>query len=817
MNIILKSFLHIIAITLCPGIYAHDIYVSAKGNDSSPGTKEKPIATLAKAKELARQYDRDQSVDVIFADGVYYLPQTVVFSEADSKTLPARVTYKAENEGGAVLSGGELLRLEWKPSNKGQFVAPIGKDIVIDQLYVNGERQRMARFPNADPGDGKNVFDTWKLSHNAKADELQDPLDLERIATWKNPAGGYLHAMQANLWGGRHWLITGKNSDGTLAMEGGWQNNRPSSIHATYRIVENILEELDAPGEWYFDAEKGELHYMPQPSTNMETAKIEIVQLKHLIEFNGSKERPVTGVDLKGFVFRHASRTFMENKEPLLRSDWTVYRGGTVVYNGATDCLMENCEFDQVGGNAVFVNNYNRRVTIKGCHIHHSGANGVAFVGDPASVRSPLFRYGKQNYAELDRTPGPKGDNYPADCVVEDCLITMTGRVEKQTAPVQISMSHRIRVSHCSIYDVPRAGINISEGTFGGHTIEYCDVFNTVLETGDHGSFNSWGRDRFWTPDVNEFSKQVAQEPEMPYWDILDPTVIRNSRWRCDHGWDIDLDDGSTRYRIYNNLLLNGGLKLREGYDRIVKNNIIVNNSLHPHIWPANSGDVFTHNIVFGAYRPAVMGVNIPPDGKWGKELDFNLFVSDAASMRKFSANGTDRNSVTGDPMFLHAAAGDFRVADSSPAIKVGFRNFPMNQFGVKSPRLKRIAKTPTLPNVVINLGKKDEKRESRYTWMGIELKEPKEDEFSAYGVKFEDAGVALGVITENSSMHKAGFRSGDLIQQINGTPITKLSDLLKYAQSGLGSGKPQKVTLVRNQEQMHITIPEIREAPIAH
>ena len=61
-------------------------------------------------------------------------------------------------------------------------------------------------------------------------------------------------------------------------------------------------------------------------------------------------------------------------------------------------------------------------------------------------------------------------------------------------------MAARISVSHCSMYNVPRAGINIGDGTFGGHVIEYCDVFNTVLETGDHGSFNSWGRDRYWRP-----------------------------------------------------------------------------------------------------------------------------------------------------------------------------------------------------------------------------------------------------------------------------------------------------------------------------
>ena len=37
----------------------------------------------------------------------------------------------------------------------------------------------------------------------------------------------------------------------------------------------------------------------------------------------------------------------------------------------------------QVGGNAVFVNNYNRRIAIRGTQIAKAGASGICFVGDP--------------------------------------------------------------------------------------------------------------------------------------------------------------------------------------------------------------------------------------------------------------------------------------------------------------------------------------------------------------------------------------------------------------------------------------------------
>ena len=691
-----------------------NFYVSPAGDDNQNGTKDHPVRTLAKAREIARKHMVLMKVNIILNDGTFYLDEPLVFKAEDSGTEKFPVTYRAAHEGKAIISGGKLLKLKWKPWQNGIYQAKITGDVIIDQLYINGQRQRMARFPNAEKG--KNVFDSWDLIETNKPDSQKDPINPERIASWKDPAGAYLHAMHNALWGDMHWFIKGKNPDGTLNLEGGWQNNRPSSMHPRYRMIENIFEELDVPGEWYYDNKKHLLYYFPFPETNLSSARVEIVRLKNLLEFQGTRENPVKFVSLDGLVFKHSARSFMENKEPLLRSDWTIYRGGALLYNCATDCTVSNCEFDQLGGNSILVNNYNRRLTFKTCYIHHSGANGIAFVGDPKMVRSPLFRYGNQDFEKMDRTPGPIGDNYPEDCLVEDCLITMTGRDEKQTAPVQISISHKITVRHCSIYDVPRAGINISEGTFGGHIIEYCDVFNTVLETGDHGSFNSWGRDRFWTPNIMSTAREVEKDPSLPRLDMLDPNIIRNSRWRCDHGWDIDLDDGSSWYKIYNNVLLNGGLKLREGYDRTVTNNIILNNSLHPHVWYPESGDVFKYNIVFGAYRPAAMDRGLAKNDKWGREVNFNLFATNREDLEKFILNGCDINSIAGDPIFVDPANGDFSVKENSPALKIGYRNFEMDSFGVVSEKLKKIAKTPVIPQIIVS---QNNSAGIAYMWLG--------------------------------------------------------------------------------------------------
>lgn len=784
---------------------ARTIYVSTGGNDVWSGTEKRPVATLERARDLAREAAADEDVTVVLDDGIYYLPHTLRFTADDSKTAPATLTYRARHHGKAVISGGMEVRPQWHRLNDSIVWAEIEADGEVDQLYVNGCRQRMARYPNARPGEGNNVFDTWRLDHVTQAADGADALDPVRVARWKSPAGGYLHAMHNALWGDMHWAITGKKADGSLELEGGWQNNRPSGMHPAFRMVENIREELDSPGEWYYDRTEGRLYYMPEPGTDMDGARVEFVRLAHLIEIEGTEQEPVAGICLEGLVFRHTRRTFMENKEPLLRSDWTVYRGGAVMLTGAMGCRITDCEFDQNGGNSIFVNRFNRRIHITGCHIHDSGANGIAFVGSPAAVRSPLFRYGPQDYERIDTVAGPLGGDFPQECGVIDCLITRTGRYEKQTAPVQISMSYRITVSHCSIYDVPRAGINISEGTFGGHIITHCDVFDTVLETGDHGSFNSWGRDRFWSPDVAQVTARVNERSDMTRWDMIEPNVISYSRWRCDHGWDIDLDDGSSHYRIHHNLLLNGGLKLREGYDRIVTNNIILANSLHPHVWYGNSGDVFVRNIVSGPYLPAVMQTAIAPDGKWGRMIDYNLFATGSDDDRTlYAVNGADLHSVASSPLYVDPAAGDFRVGATSPALALGFRNFAMDDFGVTSPRLRAIARRPAMPSQLLASSAGAPRR--RAGWIGAGLKEVRGNELSAFGVGFDKAGIAVETVEVGSQAAQMGLHAGDLIQAIDGRRTVDIGSMGSYLESS--SLPAESITLIRNQRSLRLTVP---------
>jgi hypothetical protein len=138
--------------------------------------------------------------------------------------------------------------------------------------------------------------------------------------------------------------------------------------------------------------------------------------------------------------------------------------------------------------------------------------------------------------------------------------------------------------------------------------------------------------------------------------------------------------------------MLRGGLKMRDGFRRIVTNNIIVNNSVHPHVSFKNSGDVVKHNILIGPYQPIYID-------QWDWDRGNNLITSDR-SLGEAQDLGADKPSIFGDPIFMEPTTGDFRVRPCSPAFKIGFKNFPMD-FGVESARLRAIARTPVIPELL--------------------------------------------------------------------------------------------------------------------
>ena len=183
---------------------AQPYFVSPAGNDENPGTLAKPFATLQRAQQAARQ----KRGDVFLRGGTYYLPATLVFTAQDSGTQDAPLIFQNYQGEKAVVSGGVRLKdLDWQPYTNGIFQAKVPADLQTEEIFVNGERQILARYPNFDPK--AKYFDGFTSGADIK----------QRASRWANPAGGYLHAMHPALWGDFTWRITGKNTNGSFSLK----------------------------------------------------------------------------------------------------------------------------------------------------------------------------------------------------------------------------------------------------------------------------------------------------------------------------------------------------------------------------------------------------------------------------------------------------------------------------------------------------------------------------------------------------------------------------------------------------------------------
>ena len=126
-------------------------YVSPKGEDSNPGTFNKPFKTISKAsKEM-------QAGDTCYIrEGIYH--ETIELYETHGK-FTSPITFKAYKNENVVLDGTELIKTTWRKYDGNIYKAKIKKDIW--QLFVNKKSMTSARWPNGNWYDGS-VWDKTK-------------------------------------------------------------------------------------------------------------------------------------------------------------------------------------------------------------------------------------------------------------------------------------------------------------------------------------------------------------------------------------------------------------------------------------------------------------------------------------------------------------------------------------------------------------------------------------------------------------------------------------------------------------------------------
>lgn len=746
--------------------------------------------------KVLRNQGHKGDVEVLVEPGKYFIeaPITLTPEECGEGQITFRAHLeKAEDE--VILTGAKTLTIsKWEDYEKNPNikVTQIEKNLHLDGLVVDGELQVLCRYPNYIEG-------TVPLGSATDAATIK-----ERAKSYERVETGYIRALHDYRWGGNSYQIVGRDEDSPTGLKLRWvgDNNRGSRFDSGAMVIENVLEELDVPGEWYYDNEAGKLYFYPGELVDLTTAQFEGVMTSEIFRLQGEKDgEKVKNIILEGFKISHTKRTLFTIDEPgkayvpLLRGDWCVVRSGAITLVDSEQITLRNLVLEHIGGNGIFMSGYNRNHLVENNEICHLGATGIQVVGLPEAVHEPSF-WEHDHYPELTvhkncidypQCTGPRTEHYPLEITLSNNHIWDVGIFEKQSSGINVSVASRCRMLHNTIHNSPRSCININDGTFGGHEVAYNDIFDAQKETMDHGPFNSWGRDRFWSvPNYNASGLYGDKIKAYSLIDVVETIYIHDNRLHHGadqpHTWGIDLDDGSSNYEIYNNLCLGMGVKLREGFKRRVYNNIFVDGSINIHCTYQQAEDEIYSNIVVGSHNWEFAGQDGGDEKRVTEgcyQIDHNCYYDQEKSVQLpsfFEKHGYDEHAIRNEsPVFRAPENNDYTVTNKALLEAIGFKNFEMDEFGqtgckIKSPCYEWAYKT---------------RRYSEQTsWLDAQISSI-DDGIISSTASYGYDGVYFYDVPATSKAYALGFRTRDIVKEIDGVGIKGLEDFMRLIGQG--------------------------------
>jgi lysophospholipase L1-like esterase len=464
-----------------PAAVQHTFYVSPGGDDRNPGTEPRPFATLDRARQAVRQVNRSMTGDirVVLRGGAYKLERTLVFEPEDSGTAGRRVIYASSSGESAVLSGGRRIS-GWQPDRDGRWQAPAALDD-FRQLYVNGRRATRARG-NPPAGLVRNGDEGYRSSQGTVAD-------------WRNPSD--IEFCYQVVWCHTRCKVQAVRRDGSQAIISMQQPtfrlacNKEGVRTDTPTYMENALELLDEPGEWYFDRAAHKVYYLPRPGEDMTKAETTAPALERLVELRGTLDRPVANLQFFGLTFADAGwlepsrlgladvqanfRLFERN---LLKRDGgctTVHNEhvkspANVVCHAARGVRFEDCTFTRLGGAGLDLEFGTQDSAVVGCRFHDISGTAVQ-VGDVL----------KADHHPDDRRAIVK-NNLIGNNSIHDCAVEYKGGVG-----VFAGYTEGTIIEHNEICRLPYSGISIGWGwgeeDVGGGAANYHQPFRYKTPT----------------------------------------------------------------------------------------------------------------------------------------------------------------------------------------------------------------------------------------------------------------------------------------------------------------------------------------------
>lgn len=257
---------------------------------------------------------------------------------------------------------------------------------------------------------------------------------------WEGMGGGSLAAwasavplgsLQSDIVAGGGWMfqVTGIQPDGTIGLDpwGGQQEARGRTSGAEF-YIENILEELDSPREWFSDGKT--LYYYPN-STAPPPSAVTVPRLATLISLEGVQTDSLSAgavkdVLLQGFTLTHSLTTFMGEYEVPSGGDWSMHRGGAVFAQGVSGLTVDGCHFHRLGGNGLMLSEYAFQTKILRSEFSWIGDSAVSQMGSVKFDRTHNMDPNSNDLADL--TDG----RHPFGTSVQSCVFREIGVYGKQ-------------------------------------------------------------------------------------------------------------------------------------------------------------------------------------------------------------------------------------------------------------------------------------------------------------------------------------------------------------------------------------------------
>jgi len=260
-----------------------------------------------------------------------------------------------------------------------------------------------------------------------------------------------VHSWRAGRW--FSWVFGVSNatydaSSGTTTMDfgsGGNQGSRGGDSGQEF-FIENVVDELDAPAEFYYDKPNGRL-YVWFNGTSPASTLIEAPQQTVLINATGTQAAPVVAVGFLGLGFIDSAPNFLGPHGTPSGGDWAVGRSAALFFEGTMYTQIEGCLLTTLDGNAVFFSGFNRNATVQRSEFVSIGETAISQWG--YTDGSPVPGMG------FDGTAG----NQPRGTSVLLNLVHEVGLWTKQNSFYFQSESGLNTVMGNIGYNGPRAGI----------------------------------------------------------------------------------------------------------------------------------------------------------------------------------------------------------------------------------------------------------------------------------------------------------------------------------------------------------------------